>query len=305
MGRQKWSIGDISDQSNKTVLVTGANSGLGLATATALAARGARVLLGCRNADRAESAAREILAVNEQADVQIVELDLADLASIQKAAEYIGATEAGLDILVNNAGIMAVDHGFTVDGFEKQLGTNHLGHFALSGRLLPLLLATPNARIVSVASLAHRHAKIDFDDLSGDKRYSRWQRYGASKVANLLFTFELTRRLSAAGASQIAVAAHPGASATHLGDNLPMGRALAPLFSLLGQSAEMGAQASLRAATDPGVKGGEYYGSGDFGGMRGAPTRVTSSGYSHDLDVAEMLWQVSAELTGVDYDFHP
>ncbi len=236
----------------------------------------------------------------------MLQLDLASLASIRDAAAQLQSAGRRLDLLINNAGIMAVPKGRTADGFELQLGTNHLGHFALTGLLLESLLATPGARVVNISSGGHRMGKIDFDDLNWQRGYGRWRAYGRSKLANLLFTFELQRRLERAGASAISVAAHPGASTTNLGhrgadDPGRWLELIRPLTNLITQSAQMGALPTLRAATDPDVNGADYYGPGGTGELGGHPIRVPSNSASHDTKVAARLWQVSEELTGVSY----
>jgi NAD(P)-dependent dehydrogenase (short-subunit alcohol dehydrogenase family) len=300
----KWTEADVPDQTGRVALVTGANSGIGFEAARALAEHGATVLLGCRNPAKAADALARIEAAAPDATVEILPLDLADLASIHAAADDVAARFDRLDLLINNAGVMALPKQSTKDGFEMQLGTNHLGHFALTGQLLPLLLRTPGSRIVSVSSTAHRMGRISFDDLSGDQRYHRWLRYGQSKVANLLFTFELQRKLAAAGAGTIAVACHPGGSNTDLARDAGLLMKLAqPGANLVMQSAAMGALPTLRAATDPAVHGGEYYGPDGFGEMRGHPKKVDSTGYSKRADIAAQLWAVSEELTGVTPQF--
>jgi NAD(P)-dependent dehydrogenase (short-subunit alcohol dehydrogenase family) len=300
----KWTEADIPDQTGRVVLVTGANSGIGFEAARALAEHGATVLLGCRNPAKAADALARIQAAAPEATVEILPLDLADLASIHAAADDVAARFDRLDLLINNAGVMALPKQSTKDGFEMQLGTNHLGHFALTGDLLPLLLRTPGSRVVSVSSTAHRVGRMSFDDLTGDKRYHRWPRYGQSKVANLLFTYELQRKLAAAGAGTIAVACHPGGSNTDLARDAGLLMKLAqPGANLVMQSAAMGALPTLRAATDPTVHGGEYYGPDGIGEMRGHPKKVGSTGYSKRTDIASRLWAVSEELTGVTPQF--
>lgn len=294
----KWSSDDIPDQSGRTALVTGANSGLGLRTAAALAGAGASVLMGCRDAGRAAAARERILGEHPGAEVEIVALDLADLASVQRAAEEVAARPGPLDLLVNNAGVMAPPRRETADGFELQLGTNHLGHFALTGHLIEKLLDSPAPRVVNVSSMAHRVGKIDFDDLNRQ-----------SKLANLLFTLELARRDEAAGTDLIAAAAHPGYSSTNLQTAGPaMGRLgflLKPGLlignALLGQSDEMGALPSLYAATMPDVGGDDYFGPDGIGEQRGHPKRVGRTGRAADAEAARRLWEVSEELTGVRF----
>lgn len=305
----KWTKSDIPDQSGRTALVTGANSGLGLRTATALAEAGATVLMGCRNAAKASRAEQQIRAQHPGAAVEVVELDLGDLGSVERAAARVESRSNPLDLLINNAGVMAPPRRETSDGFELQLGTNHLGHFALTGRLLGKLLAAPAPRVVTVASLAHRAGKIDFDDLNWEHGYSRWPAYGRSKLANLLFTLELSRRAAEADSELIAAAAHPGYSATNLqtaGPGVgPLGLVAKPVMKLanlfLAQSDEKGALPSLYAATAPDVTGGEYFGPDGLGESRGYPTRVGRKAAASDPDVARRLWEASEELTGVSY----
>ena len=300
----KWTEADIPDQTGRVALVTGANSGIGFEAARALAEHGATVLLGCRNPAKATDALARIQAAAPDATVEILPLDLADLASIHAAADDVAARFDRLDLLINNAGVMALPKLSTNDGFEMQFGTNHLGHFALTGHLLPLLLRTPDSRVVSVSSTGHRMGRISFDDLTGDKRYHRWLRYGQSKVANLLFTYELQRKLAAAQSATIAVACHPGGSNTNLAHDAGLLMKLAqPAANLVMQSAAMGALPTLRAATDPAVHGGDYYGPDGIGEMRGHPKLVSSNSYSKRTDIAAELWTVSEELTGVTPEF--
>jgi NAD(P)-dependent dehydrogenase (short-subunit alcohol dehydrogenase family) len=305
----KWTTEDIPDQNGRTALVTGANSGLGLQTAKALAAAGAAVILACRDLDRGERARDRIAAAAPGATVELLELDLADLAAVERAAGVVTARPEPLDLLVNNAGVMAPPRRETKDGFELQFGTNHLGHFALTGRLIEKLLAAPAPRVVTVSSLAHRVGSIDFEDLNWERGYSRWPAYGRSKLANLLFTLELSRRADAAGTSLVAAAAHPGYASTNVQSNGPgMGR-LGPLAwplmkvanLVLAQSDEMGALPTLYAATAPGVEGDDYYGPDGIGEQRGHPKRVGRTSRAADGDVAARLWGVSEELTGVSF----
>ena len=307
---EKWTAADVPDQSGRTALVTGANSGLGLQTATALAGAGATVLLGCRNLEKAKAATAEISSQHPGADLETVELDLGSLASVERAADAVAARGGDLDLLVNNAGVMAPPRRETADGFELQLGTNHLGHFALTGRLLEKLLASPAPRVVTVSSIAHRAGKIDFDDLNWERSYSRWPAYGRSKLANLLFTLELSRRAAEADSELVAAASHPGYAATNLqtaGPGMgPVGLIAKPVMKvanlLLAQSDANGALPSLYAATVPDVTGGEYFGPDGMGEQRGYPTRVGRSGRASDPETAKRLWEVSEELTGVSYD---
>ena len=304
---EKWTTADIPDQSGRTALITGANSGLGLQTAKALAAAGATVLLGCRNLDKAAAAKAEIESAAPGAAVEVVELDLGSLDSVERAATEVAARSDDLHLLVNNAGVMAPPRRETVDGFELQFGTNHLGHFALTGRLLEKLLVAPSPRVVTVASMAHRAGKMDFEDLNWERRYSRWPAYGRSKLSNLLFTSELARRAAAADSDLIAAAAHPGYASTNLqtaGPGMgPIGVVVKPLAKVsnlfLGQSDAMGALPTLYAATAPDVTGGEYFGPDGIGEQRGHPQRVGRSGRASNEADARRLWEVSEELTGV------
>jgi NAD(P)-dependent dehydrogenase (short-subunit alcohol dehydrogenase family) len=298
-----WTANDIPDQTGKIVIVTGANSGLGYEATRALAKRGAHVIMACRSADKAEDAARQIRSETPAADLAIMALDLASLDSVRRFAQDVMQQVKTLNLLINNAGVMALSRRLeTADGFEMQIGTNHLGHFALTGLLMPLIACTPDARGVSVSSGAHRMGRINFDDLQCQKSYGRWPAYGQSKLANLLFTYELQRRFAAAGTDAIAVAAHPGYANTHLQRHSGFFSVTNHVFA---QSQEMGALPVLYAATVPTVKGGEYYGPGSWFGMRGYPERAQSSGRSHDPATAARLWSVSEELTGVHYGFKP
>ncbi len=292
-----WTFADLPDLSGRTAVVTGANTGLGYETATALAARGAQVVLAVRNLDKGKAAADLIGRAHPGADVSVQELDLTSLTSIADAANELRSRHDQLDLLINNAGVMMTPRSTTKDGFELQFGTNHLGHFAFTGRLMELLLATPLSRVVTVSSLGHRIGRIRFDDLQSERGYRRIGAYGQSKLANLLFTYELQRRLHAT--DTVALAAHPGASSSELSRYLP--NAIQLVFRPLDQSAEMGALPTLRAATDPHASGGDYYGPGGVAELRGYPKVVASSARSHDVDVARRLWSVSEELTGVTF----
>jgi NAD(P)-dependent dehydrogenase (short-subunit alcohol dehydrogenase family) len=295
----KWTTVDIPDQTGRTAVVTGANTGLGYETAAALAAKGAHVVLAVRNIEKGKEAARGIEQVTPDAQVQVQELDLTSLDSIRSAAEELRSAHESIDLLINNAGVMMTPKSTTKDGFELQFGTNHLGHFALTNLLLDRIQAAPGSRIVTVSSQGHRFVRgIRFDDLQWERDYNRIRAYGQSKLANLLFTYELQRRLR--GTDTIAVAAHPGGSNTELTRNLPRLLALAmPVFEPLFQGPDMGALPTLRAATDPGVLGGQYYGPDGFGEQRGYPKVVASSVASHDTEAQRRLWAVSEELTSV------
>jgi len=303
----KWGASDIPDQHGRTAVITGANSGIGLEAARYLAARGARVVLACRDEGKAAAAAARIAAEVPGAEAATVALDLSSLESVRSAAAEIRSRYPRLDLLVNNAGVMMPPLGRTTDGFELQFGTNHLGHFALTGLVLPSLLAVPGSRVVTVSSNGHKVGRIHFDDLQWEHGYRRMGAYAQSKLANLLFTYELQRRLAAAvpadgGGTTIAVAAHPGTSDTALVRHLP---AIAQLGSRLApnQGAAMGSLPTLRAATDPAVAGGDYYGPAGFGEFAGPPRLVRSSSRSHDEAAQRRLWAVSEELTGVTFAF--
>jgi NAD(P)-dependent dehydrogenase (short-subunit alcohol dehydrogenase family) len=298
----KWTTADIPDQAGRVAVITGANTGLGYETAFALAEHGAHVVLAVRNLDKGKDAVVRIAANSPAADVALQELDLTSLESIRAATEQLRSDYDRIDLLINNAGVMWTPKSTTKDGFELQFGTNHLGHFAFTGLLLDRLLPNAGSRVVTVSSTGHRiRADIHFDDLQWQRRYSRVGAYGQSKLANLLFTYELQRRLASRGTT-IAVAAHPGGSRTELMRNLParlarVSSVIEPLF----QDAAMGALPTLRAAADPGVLGGQYYGPDGFGEQRGHPKVVGSSDKSHDVDRQRRLWAVSEELTGVVY----
>ncbi len=299
----KWTAADIPDQTGRVAVITGANTGLGYETAAALADHGAHVVLAVRNLDKGKDAAARITARSPHAEVALQELDLTSLDSIRAAAEQLRSAHDRIDLLINNAGVMWTPKSTTKDGFELQFGTNHLGHFAFTGLLLDRLLPVAGSRVVTVSSVGHRiRADIHFDDLQWERSYNRVAAYGQAKLANLLFTYELQRRLAPHGTT-IAAAAHPGGSNTELTRNLPalvvpVVNAIAPLIA---QGADMGALPTLRAATDPGVLGGQYYGPDGFGEQRGYPKVVASSAKSHDVDVQRRLWAVSEDLTGVVY----
>ncbi len=304
-----WSASDLPDLSGRNAVVSGANSGLGLEVARALAGRGAHVVLACRNLSKAEDAASRIRADQSGASLEIQELDLASLDSIRKAAETLCERYSALHLICNNAGVMALPRRTTADGFEMQIGTNHLGHFAWTGLLLDRLLAAPGARVVNVSSIMHRIGRMHFDDLHGERRYNRWLQYGRSKLANLLFTFELQRRLAGRGLDALAAAAHPGYASTNLqfegarmDGSTGMERAFRGMNRVFSQTAEMGALPTLYAAAAVDVEGGDYFGPDGFMEMTGHPTRVGSSARSRDALVAQRLWEVSETLTGVRFE---
>jgi NAD(P)-dependent dehydrogenase (short-subunit alcohol dehydrogenase family) len=298
----KWTTADIPDQTGRTAVITGANTGLGYETAAALAGRGAQVVLAVRNLDKGKDAADLIARATPGASVTVQELDLTSLESIHSTADELRAKHESIDLLINNAGVMTPPRSTTKDGFELQFGTNHLGHFAFTGLLLDRVLAAPGSRVVTVSSQGHRFVRsIRFDDLQWERDYNRVRAYGQSKLANLMFTYELQRRLK--GMDAIAIAAHPGGSNTELARNSPavlrsIAKVVGPLFF---QSAGMGALPTLRAATDLGVLGGQYFGPDGFGEQRGYPKVVASSQASHDTDAQRRLWSVSEELTGVTF----
>ncbi len=294
-----WTTDNIPDQSGKVAIVTGANSGIGYEAARALAHKGATTILACRNEQKGQAAVEQIMNEKPKGTAVLMLLDLGDLDSVRAFADEFQTRYNRLDLLINNAGVMIPPYGKTADGFEQQFGVNHLGHFALTGRLLDLLRRTPKARIVTVSSMMHMRGQINFADLNSEKSYNRSAAYGQSKLANLLFTYELQRKL-AAGANTIAVAAHPGWAATNLQKNSGL---INFMNRFLAQSAAMGALPTLRAATDPDVRGGEYYGPGGRFGSVGYPKQVQSNGRSHDQAVAAKLWAISEEMTGVHYDF--
>lgn len=316
---EKWTAADIPDQTGRRAIVTGANSGLGFETALALAAKGAEVTLAVRDTAKGAEAARHITAQVPQARVEVQRLDLADLTSVDEFAwlwreAHPGQPDGGgsadrqgsLDLLINNAGIMAIPRRDSAQGFEMQLATNHLGHFALTGRLIDAI--RPEGRVVTVSSQAHRMGRIDFEDLMGERSYGPWRAYGQSKLANLLFMRSLAERLERAGSTVDSVAAHPGYASTHLQAVAPemKGRGwqvkvMDVVNKVMAQSAAMGALPTLFAATAPAVSRGDYVGPDGFGEQRGYPTLVGMTGSARDDAVAERLWRVSEELTGVRY----
>ena len=305
----RWTEADVPSQRGRTAVVTGANTGLGFETARVLAAHGAQVVLACRDLGQAKEAAARILSGSPHpagavpADLHAVRLDLASLASVREAAEEIAAAYGPVDLLINNAGVMMTPFRRTADGFELQLGVNHLGHFALTGLLLGRMLGREGSRVVTVSSNGHKSGRIDFDDLQSQRRYRRMAAYYQSKLANLMFTYELQRRLAAAQAQTQAFAAHPGKARTKLIRYLPAWMRWEDLVieQPLGQSAAMGALATLRAAADPAACGGEYYGPGGRGELRGHPRLVASSERARDVEAQQRLWRESERLTGVSY----
>ncbi len=301
----KWTTEQIPDQTGRTAIVTGANSGLGLVCARELARAGAAVVLACRSAERGAAAVQEISRAVPGAQLELASLDLGSLASVEAFAEQFRSTHDGCELLLNNAGVMAPPRRVTADGFELQFGTNLLGHFALTGRLLGTLEGRADARVVTLSSIAHRTGRIDFEDLQSERRYSRWRAYGQSKLADLLFALELDRRLRATGLTVKSLAAHPGYAATHLQsaavptlDRLVM----VVTNALLAQSADRGALPTLYAATELGLEGGLYVGPDGPGEFRGSPRPVSPNRAARDESVAARLWAVSEELTGVRFE---
>jgi NAD(P)-dependent dehydrogenase (short-subunit alcohol dehydrogenase family) len=304
-----WSARDIPSQTGRVAIVTGTNSGLGFVTARELARAGATVVMTSRDPVRGADAEQRLREAVPDADVRLEALDLASLASIRDFCARMIAAYDGIDVLVNNAGVMAIPRATTADGFEMQLGTNHFGHFALTGQLLPGLLKRPGSRVVTISSAAHKVGSINFDDLLGEKSYWSWRAYAQSKLANLLFAYELQRRLAASRAATISVAAHPGYASTNLqavGPQQSGNKVMGLLMNLgnvaFGQSADDGALPQLYAATAPDVEGGQFFGPSRMMESRGAPKRVDSTSRSKDPELAARLWAVSEELTDVRYD---
>ncbi len=298
---KKWSVEQIPNLAGKTAIVTGANSGLGFEITKVLAQHGARVIMACRNLDKANVAADAIRQGHPRAEIKVVSLDLASLKSVSHFADDFSKGAPHLDFLINNAGLMAINENRTEDGFEMQLGVNHLAHFALSCALMPLLLATPQSRVVSMSSNAHKFGSMNFADLMYEKRrYSRWGAYGQSKLANLLFILELNNRL-AGQKNTMALAAHPGVAHTKLGQNGGgiTGMAFHLTAPLIGHSAFQGALPALRAATDPDALGGQYY--GPRYSMWGAPAISVPSLQARNVEDAQRLWEISEKLTGVKF----
>lgn len=298
----RWTAADVPDQRGRTAVVTGANTGIGFAAAKVLAERGATVVLACRNVAKAEEAAARI-----GGRVTVLRLDLASLASVREAAEELRSRYPRLDLLINNAGVVVPSRRRTEDGFELVFGTNHLGHFAFTGLVLDLLLPVPGSRVVTVSSIGHRRGEMHFADLQLEHGFGMMRAYAQSKLANLMFTYELQRRLSASGGHTISVAAHPGNAYSDLARNVAgwqqavASPRLRPITWWLMQPTEMGALATLRAAVDPAVRGGEYYGPPGRFQFTGYPTRVESNARSHDVAAQRRLWEESERLTGVTY----
>jgi NAD(P)-dependent dehydrogenase (short-subunit alcohol dehydrogenase family) len=295
MGQEnKWTSEQIPDQSGKVAIVTGANSGLGFEETLALARRGARVIMACRSIEKGESAAEQMRSKIPAGQLVVQQLDLADLSSVQIFADRFLAEYKKLDILINNAGVMATPYQKTVDGFELQFGTNHLAHFKLTGLLIDLLRNTPLSRVVTVTSYAHYFGRINFGDLNSERFYQKWLAYCQSKLANVLFGYELQRRLSRYGNQPVSIVAHPGYASTNLQH---YSWTFSMLNPIMAQSQEMGALPILYGATSPEIRGGEFIGPDGFLGQRGYPHRARSSSGSRDEETAKRLWEVSEHLT--------
>lgn len=293
-----WTFDNIPDQNGRTCVITGANSGIGYADATILSQKGCRLILACRNLEKASAAANSIRSAVPTAQIDLKELDLSNLSSVHKFAEDCSNEYTSIDLLINNAGVMIPPKTLTKDGFELQFGTNHLGHFLLTGLLLPLLNKAASPRVVTVSSVAHKIGKIDFDNLNAERRYSRWGAYAQSKLANIIFAIELQRRLEKNGSRVLSLGAHPGGTKTELGRNRFYANIVMWLFC---GTPEEGAMPSIRAATDPNAKGGEYYGPANFLSFRGPPVKEKLIRRVQDKAVAEKLWLESERLTGAKY----
>ncbi len=301
----RWTTNHIPDLAGRVAVVTGANSGVGFETAIELARHGATTIIACRSVSRGEAALRQIEGSASSSQTRLMLLDLGNLASIDAFAESFTNEYETLDLLINNAGIMATPYRTTKDGFESQFGTNHLGHFALTAKLMPAITAAQSSRVVNVSSVGHRSGDIDFNDLLLDRsNYKRWRAYYRSKLANLLFTYEMHRRLQLAGIENVSsVAAHPGVARTNLAQGMGfIGTLLKPIAFLFVQSAQMGALPILRAATDTTAQGGQYYGPDKPHERSGFPIVVSSSPDSHNEENARQLWERSEELTGIEFE---
>lgn len=307
MKNSKWSLEKIPDQTGKVIIVTGGNSGLGLVSATFFANKSAEVIIACRSLAKGETAKKEILEQNPEAKVRVMEIDLTDLNSIKNFAANFSKDYSRLDILLNNAGIMTTPYKLTKDGFESQFGTNHLGHFALTGLLMGIISKTPKSRVVNVSSMAHRNKKMDFDNLQFEngKGYTPMKAYGRSKLSNLLFTYELQRFFERNKIDSIAVAAHPGVANTNLGHHIEhkfLYKIIRPIADLVIQTSKLGAFPQIRAAGDPDVKGAEFYGPERIFQMMGYPVLVKSNNASQNINYAKKLWDISEKLTGIVYN---
>lgn len=300
MSKEKWESNNVPDQKGRVTIITGSSSGIGYETARVLASKNATVIIAVRNLQKGNDAADKILGQHPNVDVKVMELDLANLESIHKFAVEFKKNFNRLDLLINNAGVMMPPYSKTADGFELQFGTNHLGHFALTGLLFDLIKATPGSRIVNVSSSGHNYGDLDLDDLSWEKRpYKKMKSYADSKIANLYFTYELQRRVDRNGGSPLVTAAHPGWTATELQRHAGLIRFLNNFFS---QDITMGALPMLYAAVGANVKGSDYYGPSGWREMKGYPKKVESNELSHNEEIAKKLWKISEELTGVKFN---
>ncbi|UCE41797.1 MAG: SDR family NAD(P)-dependent oxidoreductase [Candidatus Aminicenantes bacterium] len=299
MSQKKWDSNDIPDQKDRVVIVTGSSSGIGYQAAKVLTEKNATMIIAVRNQQKGNDAADKIKADNPNADVKVMELDLASLKSVHSFATKFKDSYSRLDLLINNAGVMMPPYSKTADGFELQFGTNHLGHFALTGLLIDLIIGTPESRIVNVSSSGHHYGDLNFDDLNWENRpYKKMKSYGDSKLANIYFTYELQRRLDVNGSNTMVTASHPGWTATELQRHVGV---LDFLNHIFAQDITMGALPTLYAAVGPDVKGGDYYGPSGWKEMKGYPKKVESNELSHDKEIAQKLWEVSEELTGIKY----
>lgn len=301
---KSFNIDKLPPQKGKIAIVTGANSGLGFETAKALSKKGFLVIMACRNIKKAQEAIKEIKKADNSADLEVMIIDTSSLKSVRAFADEFLKKYQKLDLLINNAGVMVPPYSLTEDGFENQLGANYLGHFLLTGLLLPTLEITEGSRIITLSSIAHKNGKINFDDLQFKNRaYKKWEAYGQSKLACLIFAYEMDRRLKSKGSIAISVASHPGVSLTNLWNHMPSGfRLISPVFNILfSHSAKDGVKPTLMAALDSDVKGGEYYGPTGLMEMKGEPGKVTSTLGSKNKEIAKKLWKVSEELTGINY----
>lgn len=308
MSSKKWSLKEVPVLADKIIIVTGGNSGLGFESVKAFASYGAEVILACRSIEKGELAKSQILKEIPKAKIEIMSLDLMDLNSVRDFSDTFKSRYQQLDVLLNNAGIMMTPYRQTSDGFESQMGTNHLGHFALTGSLFELLIKTKDSRIVNVSSNAHKWGSMQFDNLlfENGKDYSPTSAYGRSKLSNLLFTYELDRKLKEHQIGTLSVAAHPGGSMTNLGKHLEdklWYKLLLPLAGFFTHKPANGALPQIRASVDPNVKSGEYYGPNGLGEMKGDPVLVSSNPASHNLEDARKLWDISEKLTGITYKF--
>lgn len=299
MSKKKWDSNNIPDQKGRVAIVTGSSSGIGYETARALAEKNAIMIIAVRNPQKGKAAAEKIVANHPDAEVNVMELDLASLDSVRHFATQFKGVHSRLDLLINNAGVMMPPYSKTADGFELQFGTNHLGHFALTGLLIDLINKTSDSRVVNVSSSSHHYGELNFDDLNWENRpYKKMKSYGDSKIANIYFTYELQRRLQDAGSNTLVAASHPGWTATELQRHVGILGFLNHFFS---QDITMGALPTLYAAVGEDVKGSDYYGPSGWKEMRGYPKKVESNTLSHDKEIAAKLWEVSEELTGVKF----